>query len=163
MERRPVERRITIKTIEAVAFEHRAKRRRHREPSFGVQAQRVMRHKPVHLVPQPDEVSPACVGLTFVGLIGPLWDNVGISETPHPLRGSARSRLARGKLKESLKSILVAPRLLADSPRRGSRIATSRPNTSPLRRGNALCKSSRLACAELSIRFVRETRSPNVK
>src|SRR5579864_2390362 len=51
IERRPVERRIAVQAVEAVARQHRAERRRHRNATFGIETQHVMGHKPVHLAP----------------------------------------------------------------------------------------------------------------
>ncbi len=49
IECRPIECRITIEPVEAVAPQHRAKRCRHRYAPFGVQPQHVMGHKAIHL------------------------------------------------------------------------------------------------------------------
>src|SRR5262249_42493835 len=48
LDRRAIHRRIAIKTIETVAAEPRAERARNRDPSFGVEPQREIRHETVH-------------------------------------------------------------------------------------------------------------------
>ena len=63
VERGAVERRIAIEALETVAREHRAKRRRDRDPALGVEPQGVVRHEAVHDVPgAPPPVAAALLG-----------------------------------------------------------------------------------------------------
>src|SRR5579862_3795086 len=52
VERRPVEGWIAVQAVEAVARQHGAKRRRHRDATLGIETQHVMGHKPVPPAPR---------------------------------------------------------------------------------------------------------------
>src|SRR5262249_30613973 len=58
VERRSIERRIAVKSFEAVAREHRAKRRRNRHPPLGIETQGVMGHEAVHNAPGSPNAGP---------------------------------------------------------------------------------------------------------
>src|SRR5262249_37961395 len=63
VERGTIECRIAIEALETIAREHRAKRRRDRDPTLGVEPQGVLRHEAVHDVPgPPPPVASALLG-----------------------------------------------------------------------------------------------------
>src|SRR5579862_2634802 len=108
VERRPVEGWIAVQAVEAVARQHGAKRRRHRDATLGIETQHVMGHKPVHLAPRraadrsatltglrpvhprhprrgPDRISGSPA---FVGANGLSWANMGVNG-PAPIETAA--------------------------------------------------------------------------
>ena len=48
VDRRPIQRRMAVQAVEAIAGEHRAERRRYRNAALGVEAKRVVRDKAIH-------------------------------------------------------------------------------------------------------------------
>ena len=71
IDRRPVERRAAEQAIEAILREHRAERRRHRDPALGVEPQEIMGDEPVHV---PLQIARNA-GLGTYGLS---WDYMGV-------------------------------------------------------------------------------------
>jgi len=97
-----------------------------------------------------------------VGSIGISWDYMGVNESTHRLRGFVQSRLARGKLKESLRLLALPARAKAAvgqtigahylRPCRRLQLRIHRALRAPLpqRGSKQLCEVSKLICAELA-------------
>src|SRR5262249_4924206 len=72
IDRRHIERRITIETVEPVAREDCPVRRRDRSSPLGVEPQRGVRHEAVHQLHAPTYA-------TFLGEYGLSWDIMGVN------------------------------------------------------------------------------------
>src|SRR5262249_55891901 len=122
-ERGPVERRIAIEALEAVAREHRAEGRRDGGPPLGIEPQGVVGHEAVHGLPPPP-VAPALLRREQrapapplpggrsgppprMGHYGLSWDRLGVKSVrrrrSRPARADLRILLMGFRLKEWLR------------------------------------------------------------
>ena len=81
IECRPIERRITIESVEAVARQHCAKECRHGYAPLGVEPQHVMGDEAVHFALRHagGPLRKALALRPFLGLNGLSWDNMGVN------------------------------------------------------------------------------------